>query len=204
VREIETETFQDNPPIFREYMAATSEVRALMDTQFKNVKTHARLLSKAMWYEWRTKLQDGLKEGLDRIAENLKADGINIHQREKVLAEAVPQAEELLAALERRQVEFERKAKELDEHDPEEYEAICKEIDELDRGLADKESQRAQAQARLEAAEAATASDKKHMDECSAAIARDEKTQEECRGWTDGELSVLKGRFSFSSYAIRF
>ena len=74
VKEIETDTFEENPPLFREYMSAAPDVKALMDNQFKNVKTHARLLSKAMWYEWRMKLQDGLEAGLLRISEGLDAD----------------------------------------------------------------------------------------------------------------------------------
>src|SRR5580700_2650781 len=85
VREIENETFEENPPLFREYILATPDIRVLMDSQFKNVKTHARLLSKAMWYEWRMKLLDGLKVGLHKISEGMDADGEILHHQQELL-----------------------------------------------------------------------------------------------------------------------
>ncbi|SLM37356.1 Spc7 kinetochore protein domain [Lasallia pustulata] len=90
VREIEADTFEENPALFREYMSAAPEVRSIMDNQFKNVKTHARLLSKAMWYEWRMKLLDGLKEGLLGVGEGMTADAEILAEQEALVKPALP------------------------------------------------------------------------------------------------------------------
>ena len=39
VKEIEADTYEDNPALFREYMDAAPDVKSIMDNQFKNVKT---------------------------------------------------------------------------------------------------------------------------------------------------------------------
>ncbi|KAL8977566.1 MAG: hypothetical protein Q9177_006608, partial [Variospora cf. flavescens] len=90
VREIEADTYEDNPALFREYMTASPDIKAVMDTQFKNVKTHARLLSKAMWYEWRMKLLDGLKEGLVQISDGMEEDARSLDQQERLLEAVLP------------------------------------------------------------------------------------------------------------------
>lgn len=61
-----------------------------MDNQFKNVKTHARLLSKAMWVEWRMKLLDGLKDGLLRVGEGMDEDDELLTQQKRLLESALP------------------------------------------------------------------------------------------------------------------
>ncbi|KAL9049588.1 MAG: hypothetical protein Q9206_005445, partial [Seirophora lacunosa] len=94
VREIEADTYEDNPALFREYMTAPPDIKAVMDTQFKNVKTHARLLSKAMWYEWRMKLLDGLKEGLVQISDGMEEDSRSLSEQERLLEAVLPELDQ--------------------------------------------------------------------------------------------------------------
>ena len=47
VKEIEADTYEENPPLFREYISAPPDTKMVMDNQTKNGKTHARLLSTA-------------------------------------------------------------------------------------------------------------------------------------------------------------
>ena len=90
IRSIEAETYAENPALFNEYVTAPPDIRVIMDNQFRNVKTHARLLSKATWYEWRMKLLEGLKEGLISHVEEMKADDDLLSEREELLNRNVP------------------------------------------------------------------------------------------------------------------
>lgn len=87
--------------MFREYISASPDVKSVMDNQFKNVKTHSRLLSKAMWYEWRMKLLDGLKEGLVKTREGMEEDAAVIADQEQrvraVLTNLVSERDQLEA-----------------------------------------------------------------------------------------------------------
>ncbi|KAI5294955.1 hypothetical protein KEM52_002766 [Ascosphaera acerosa] len=82
---------KENPPLFREYHSAPSGLRAVMDNQFRNVKTNARLQSKAMWYEWRMKLLSGLQEGLNKHEQDLQHDENVIATKEASVNESLPQ-----------------------------------------------------------------------------------------------------------------
>lgn len=62
------------PLLFAEYAAASAEVRAIMDTQFKLIKTNARAQAHGVWYEWRAKVTQGMKAGLQRHLDGLERD----------------------------------------------------------------------------------------------------------------------------------
>ena len=66
VNQIEEETLIDNPLLFKEYFSAALDVRAIMDSQFKLLKTYARHQAKAVWYDWRQKLLTGVKDSLSK------------------------------------------------------------------------------------------------------------------------------------------
>jgi kinetochore protein Spc7/SPC105 len=194
VREIETETFVENPPLFREYISASPEFKLIMDNQFKNVKTHARLLSKAMWYEWRMKLQDGLKEGLIKIAEGMTNDDELLREQEELLASVVPDLVKRYEALEQENEELEAVARELADCDPAELEtaranlvSVDKEIEEKSKKLA---AMRQQLQEYEESIKEMT--DRKHQ--CLDDIKTADQIREECRGWSSSEIAILKSK----------
>lgn len=194
VREIETETFEENPPLFREYLSATPDIRSLMDNQFKNIKTHARLLSKAMWYEWRMKLLDGLKEGLLKIHEGMEADGNILQCHQELLDMVLPGLLKMHDQIALEEVELRHAAEELANCDQEELsearqkllsvemdiETKKRMIDDLRNQLKDKENTFVTTSERKQA----------YLDEIREA----EKIREECRGWTGHEISLLKGK----------
>ncbi|KAK6074797.1 Spc7 kinetochore protein [Seiridium cupressi] len=194
VREIETETLEENPPLFKEYISASPDFKILMDNQFKNVKTHARLLSKAMWYEWRMKLQDGLKEGLIKIAEGMDEDE-RLLQKEKDLIQSV--LPELVRQSEALGVEHENLqaiAQELADCDPQDLQAARAELMEVDSDMEAKMRQIEELQHSLKETELATDSMAQRKQECIASIAEAEQVREECRGWTSNEINSLKGK----------
>lgn len=193
VKEIETDTFEENPPLFREYMSATPEVKALMDNQFKNVKTHARLLSKAMWYEWRMKLQDGLKEGLVKIAQGMELDDKYLHEQQELLSSVIPAISERFEALEEEKQNLEEVAEELADCDPAELHAAREELSDLGDDIEQKKKLIAQLRQQLEESETDVEDLSARKEQCLVEIKESEQIREECRGWTSTEINALKG-----------
>lgn len=196
VKEIETDTFEENPPLFQEYMSATSDVKALMDNQFKNVKTHARLLSKAMWYEWRMKLQDGLREGLVKIVEGMEEDERLLGEQQDLLNSILPEFLERHSELQNEAKNLEEVARELADCDPAELQDTREELAFLDSDVAEKKRLIAELTEQLEQhtadVEAFTTKKQSHL----ADIRESEKIREECRGWTSAEIDTFKSMLS--------
>ncbi|KAI0882106.1 Spc7-domain-containing protein [Annulohypoxylon maeteangense] len=194
VREIETETLEENPPLFKEYMSATPEYKLFLDNQFKNVKTHARLLSKAMWYEWRMKLQDGLKEGLVTIAEGMKADEQLLQKEQKLLDSVLPKLIERFESLDVEHNNLESAVQEIADCDPEDLQAARSELTEVDANIEAKMKQIEQLRQQLGETESGISELSERKEECLSDIKEAEKVREECRGWTSNEVSSLKAR----------
>ncbi|KAL1840632.1 hypothetical protein VTJ49DRAFT_240 [Mycothermus thermophilus] len=194
VREIETETFEENPPLFREYMTASPEMRVLMDNQFKNVKTHARLLSKAMWYEWRSKLCDGLKEGLLKTAEGLDADEQLLARQEGLLAEVLPGLVARREALERERVELQEAEQELADIDPQDLEDARAELAAVDKALADKSRRLEELRRELEETAEGVDDLAQKRQLCLDEIREADRIREECRGWSVDEIVKHKAQ----------
>lgn len=194
MREIETETFEENPPLFKEYMTATPEFKSLMDNQFKNVKTHARLLSKAMWYEWRMKLQDGLKEGLVKISEGMVADGELLQKQQTLLDSLLPRLVQQFTSLTTEHDDLETMAQELADCDPEDLLSARTELIHLDSDIEVKKREIEQLRKQLTAAESDINTAAQSKKSCLTDIEEAEREREECRGWTSNEISGLKGQ----------
>ncbi|TQV96104.1 chromosome segregation protein [Cordyceps javanica] len=175
VKEIEADTLEDNPPLFQEYITAAPDVKALMDNQFKNVKTHARLLSKAMWYEWRMKLQEGLREGLVKISNDMDGDYQAMQEQMDMLESVLPELTRSHDALEEERETLEEAAREIADCDPEELSSARQELASLDKDIEAKRELIAKLRPQMEAAQA-------------------KKVRENCRGWSSAEVNSLKGR----------
>jgi len=193
VREIETETFEENPPLFREYMEATPEFKAIMDNQFKNVKTHARLLSKAMWYEWRMKLQEGLKEGLLKTAEGMDDDDRLLAKQQELLSAVLPDLVKRFEELEVEHENLEAVEQELADCDPQDLEDARADLAAVDKAIAEKTRKLEQLRQELEESSAGVESLTQQKQQCLEEIREADKIREECRGWSSDEISKLKG-----------
>ncbi|KAL2021450.1 hypothetical protein VTK56DRAFT_7203 [Thermocarpiscus australiensis] len=194
VREIETETFEENPPLFREYMTASPEFKILMDNQFKNVKTHARLLSKAMWYEWRMKLQDGLKEGLLKTAEGMDNDERLLQKQQELLSSVLPDMVKRLEALEREHENLEAVARELADCDPQDLEDARTELATLNKSIAEKTRKITELRGELGESVGGIEALTKQKQQCLEEIREADRIREECRGWSSAEISKLKAQ----------
>ena len=193
VKEIEQDTYEDNPALFRKYMSASPQMRALMDNQFKNVKTHARLLSKAMWYEWRMKLLDGLKEGLVKIGDGLAKDSELVTKHEKALEPVMPILLEEYESLKSTATELQRQADELASCDPEELQEARQQLVGLDEEIAAIKSQVAELQGELSEKEQGVAAAQSRKAVCQQEIKEAEQIREQYRGWSAAEVAALKG-----------
>lgn len=196
VKEIETDTWEENPALFQEYMSATAEVKALMDNQFKNVKTHARLKSKAGWYEWRTELQHGLKAGLQNIGEGMEGDEQLLRKQQDLLDSVMPALVERHKVLQEEAENLEEVARELADCDPEELQSARDELADLDHDVAEKKKLIAELKQQLEESTADVETLAAKKESYLADIVESEKIREECRGWTSAEIDTFKGKRS--------
>lgn len=175
-------------------MTASPEFKVLMDNQFKNVKTHARLLSKAMWYEWRMKLQDGLKEGLLNTAQGMDDDDRLLAKQQELLSSVLPDMIKRLEELELEKENLEEVAQELADCDPQELEDARAELDMVDQSIAEKTKKLAELRRGLDESEQGVEILARQKQQYLEEIREADKIREECRGWSSEEISRLKGK----------
>jgi kinetochore protein Spc7/SPC105 len=199
VHEIENETYEDNPPLFREYISATPDIRVLMDNQFKNVKTHARLLSKAMWYEWRMKLLDGLKVGLYKTSEGMDADTEILHHQQELLDSILPLLVEKHDKLIKEESDLRAVAEELASCDQVELSEARQRLISVDTDVEAKRRIIRDLQKQLEDSETAFTAVTERKQTCLDDIQAAEKIREACRGWSANEGLAFKGMYPLSN-----
>ncbi|KAJ5774237.1 hypothetical protein N7457_009133 [Penicillium paradoxum] len=192
IRSIEAETYAENPALFREYVTAPPDIRVIMDNQFRNVKTHARLLSKATWYEWRMKLLEGLKEGLNRHVEEMKADDELLSEREQLLNSNVPILVEKHASLEQEATNLQQLVDEMENCDQDELRSTRSKLSEVDAEIAAKRRELEQLQEEVQEKTTFIEAGAEMRDEFLAQIQEAERLKEECRGWSAREINELK------------
>lgn len=184
----------DNPPLFREYVTARPDIRLLMDNQFRNVKTHARLLSKAMWYEWRMKLLEGLKEGLDRHVEEMQADDSLLSEQEAILQSVVPELFEKRALLDSEASRMQEIVDEMENIDPNELRMARERLAKVDAEIERKKRQLEEMQEDLQNKNNTIEAGAELKAEFLEQIREAERVREECRGWSIKEVNALKGK----------
>ncbi|KAL9005822.1 MAG: hypothetical protein Q9188_001404 [Gyalolechia gomerana] len=192
VREIEADTYEDNPALFREYMTAPPDSKSLMDNQFKNVKTHARLLSKAMWYEWRMKLLDGLKEGLVQIRDGMDEDARTLSQQEQLLEPALPRLMKENDRLQNEHQSLQAQVDELASCDQDELRQAKDRLIAIDNDLQAKKRLLRASQESLQAKEQSIQDAVERRDEYHAEIKEAERVRQESRGWKMSEVAALQ------------
>ncbi|CAI7588321.1 hypothetical protein PCG10_009857 [Penicillium crustosum] len=193
IRSIEAETYAENPALFKEYVTAPPDIRVIMDNQFRNVKTHARLLSKATWYEWRMKLLEGLKEGLIRHVEEMKADDDLLSDREELLNRNVPLLVEKHASLEQEARNLQQLVEEMENCDQDELRSTRSKLSEVDSEIAAKRRELEKLQKEVQEKTTFIETGAEMRDEFLAQIQEAERVKEECRGWSAREINDLKG-----------
>lgn len=194
LREIETETFEENPPLFREYLSATADMRVLMDNQFKNVKTHSRLLSKAMWYEWRMKLLEGLRDGLQRIDQGMAEDDEVLRSQQELLDTILPELVKKHELLVDEHADLASAAEELANCDQEELNDARQKLVSTEADIEIKTRLIKELQDELQEKQSSIDAATERKQRCQEDIEDANKIREACRGWTAEEGMALKGK----------
>ncbi|KAK4985733.1 hypothetical protein LTR50_005755 [Elasticomyces elasticus] len=190
IKSLEAATDEETPLLLQDYMSASTSNRALIDLQMRDAKTHARLRSKEMWYEWRSKLLEGLKDGLKGIARGFENDSSLIATFEKAAADFLPDLVERRETLE---VEVKRAEEaRIDSEEREELEAVREKLVQIRHDVADKRRLVEEMQAGLDGRDAALEEFDERKTECLAQIKEAERVREICRGTSMMEIAQLQ------------
>jgi kinetochore protein Spc7/SPC105 len=194
IRSIEQETLEEQPALFREYVDARPDVKAVMDNQFRNGKANARLQSKEGWYAWRRQLAEGLRGGLEGIKADMEHDAQNLSQQEEILENTVPGMVKHFAELEQEAQLLQQRAEEFESVDYEALNSARAQLGAVDEEVANKAALLIQLQQEMtDKAEALSAAEELKT-EFESQIAEAERVQNECRGWKAGDVHALKER----------
>jgi kinetochore protein Spc7/SPC105 len=167
-----------------------------MDNQLKNVKTHARLLSKGMWYEWRMILLATLKDGLFKTADGMTQDGKILDKQLALLNSALPKFVRQAKQLEQEEADLQSAAEDLANCDQGELSEARQQLITVDADIEAKRQLIAELQKQLQGKEAEILLGTERKQFCLGEIREAEKIREECRGWSSSEISQLKGSSS--------
>jgi len=174
-------------------------MKIVMDNQLKNVKTHARLLSKGLWYDWRMTLLGTLKEGLFKTAEGMISDEELLDQQQALLESVLPQLIRQAEQLQQEEADLQSAAQEIANCNQEELSEARQQLITADADIEAKKrlisELRKQMQGKEVEIEAGVEKRQAYLEEIREA----EKIRKECRGWASSEISALKGMSSCPS-----
>lgn len=173
-------------------MTAAPDIRLIMDNQFRNVKTHARLLSKATWYEWRMKLLEGLKEGLNRHVDEMKTDDDVLSKYEAILNSIVPPLIEKHSSLEQEAMSLRQLADEMENCDQDELRAARERVSGIEDEIAAKKQELEGMQKQVQEKNNVVETGTELKTEFMAQIQEAERVKEQCRGWSAKEINELR------------
>lgn len=165
-----------------------------MDNRFKNVKTHARLLSKAMWYKWRMKLLAGLRDDLLKIGEGLDDDDKRLIQQENILELKLPGLVEEHDKLEAERKVLQSQADEIANCDQGELHEARNKLIIAENELLSKRKMLEELQDELRRKEDSFETAVERKQRCMAEIKEAEKIREDYRGWSPSEVAALQGK----------
>jgi len=195
VRTMEANVMEENPMLFSEYLTAPPDQRIIMDNQFKNLKTNARLEARGEWYGWRSTLLQDLKIGLLSTMEGFQRDEAILADQEKLLDVVLPPLEETKSQLSKQDQQLQQRHDELNSCDRDELEQARQQLISLDAELEEKRKLVARLQEELARKETCIEAAKERKVECHAEIKAAERVREECRGWSTTEVNDLHGEF---------
>jgi kinetochore protein Spc7/SPC105 len=193
VRTMESNVMEENPLLFTEYLTAPPDQRIVMDNQFKNLKTSARLEARGEWYGWRRTLLGDLKTGLLNTMQGFIRDEAVLVEREKILDAVLPSLTEQHDRLSSECQQLQQRHDELNSCDREELEQAREQLVAADSEIEERKQLLAQLQQELAEKEERIEAVKERKIECVAEIKAAERVREECRGWSTSEVNDLKG-----------
>jgi kinetochore protein Spc7/SPC105 len=195
LKTLEAEVYDDPPPFFQAYMDATPERKSHLDINMRDAKTNARMRSKEIWYDWRSKLLDGLSDGLDRIRTGLDADAEVLSQKQQSLDSVLPDLLQHYEDLLKEAEQLEKAAATISEDEKEELRASRARLVEVDEQTEERKRTLASLQRDVDEQDNLAEAYEEGKMESLAAIQEAERVKESCRGFTVDEVQSLKGMF---------
>ena len=192
IRSIEAETLEEQPALFREYVDARPDVKTIMDNQFRNGKTNARLLSREGWYAWRAQLVDGLKGGLEGICKGMEDDALQLTEQERVLESALPGLIGRQAELVKEEHIFRQRVEEMESADQEALRDARSDLMNIDFEVSRKQELLDTLQEQMRDKEDTLSQAAELKDEFQSQIEEADRVMEECRGWSPKSVLELK------------
>lgn len=193
IKELEAETFQDTPRLIQAYMSAAPDRKMAIDAQLRDMKTHARMRSKEMWYGWRSKLLDELMHVLQGIAEGLLRDDELLQAREEILNEVLPQLTEKQETLQQEAEHLESEVNSTSDVEKEELEAARARITSVDAELDERRKILEELKYDVQEQEEIEQNFHETKAEFAAAIQEAERVRESYRTISMDEINALKG-----------
>jgi hypothetical protein len=193
IKELEAETFQDTPRLIQAYMSATPDRKMAIDAQLRDMKTHARLRSKEMWYGWRSQLLDELMHVLQGIAEGLLKDDETLQAKEEIVGHVLPQMAEKQISLQQEAEQLQAEVNATSDEEKEELEAARARVSSVDTELEEKRRILEELQYDAQEQEEIEENLRETKDEFAAAIQEAERVRESYRTISMDEINALKG-----------
>jgi kinetochore protein Spc7/SPC105 len=201
VRTMEANVVEENPLLFSEYLTAPPDQRAVMDNQFKNLKTNARLEARGEWYAWRSTLLRDLKTGLLGTMDGFSKDEKVLVKQEALLNAILPPLTERHAHFELECKQLQQRHDELNSCDREELENTREQLVAADIELAEKRQLVQRLKQELVDKEMRIEAVRERKVECVEETRAAERVREECRGWSTSEVKDLAGMSFLSLYS---
>ncbi|KAI7502155.1 Spc7-domain-containing protein [Hortaea werneckii] len=192
IKQLEAETYREAPPLIQAYLNASPERKSTLDAQMRDMKTHARLRSKEMWYAWRSQLLEDLMKGLSGIGEGLLKDDEVLQRAEEVLDQVLPGMEEKHVALQQEAERLENEVQSTSEEEKEELEQARSRIVEVVGAVEEKRRVLEQLERETEEQDRMANHLEESKVEFAAAIKEAERVREACRGVSLQEIADLK------------
>ncbi|KAK5130779.1 hypothetical protein LTR08_001669 [Meristemomyces frigidus] len=192
IKQLEVETHRETPPLIQAYVSASTDQSVALDSQMRDMKTHARMRSKEMWYAWRSQLLDDLMKALSGIGEGMLKDDEVLQRAEQILDEVLPGLVKQQEALQEEAERLEQAASATSEEEKEELAAARERLLEVDDELEKKQKVLKKLQHETHKQEAVAGDLQENRLEFNAAIQEAERVREACRGVSLNEIASLK------------
>lgn len=193
IKELESETAQDTPPLLQAYTAAGPNRRATLDAQMRDIKTHARYRSKEMWYAWRSQLLEDLMKALQSIGEGLIRDDEKLQHAAQILDQIMPGLLQQHQSLQAEAQSLEQEAAAENEDEKEELEASREKIQATAYEIREKQKILEDLQREMQEQETQVNDLEENRAEFAAAIKEADRVKESCRSISTNEITALKG-----------
>ena len=193
IKELESETAKETPPLIQLYSVAGHNRRAALDTQMRDIKTHARYRSKEMWYAWRSQLLEDLMKALQSIGEGLIRDDEKLQHAEQILEQIMPGLLEQHQNLQAEAQNLEEEAAAVNEDEKEELEAAREKLQATAYEIREKQQILEDLQREMQEHDTQVNDLEENRAEFAAAIKEADRVKESCRSISTNEITSLKG-----------